>query len=249
MTDGLLDHRRETDNFTFASEMLAVCGGDGTVRRTHIRRLVRLLNPQLLPSGDIGIMPTFNSNSITNNLNLFPVSDTVSMALMATGCVAHYYGHQYLLPFADQIVSILINKQQEDGSFGANTVSTALAVQALQMKGLGVDVNQTLAAAVEWLVSAQMEDGSFDSDLLSTTEALLALSPMGGRAHVHLSRCRNQAQDQEAVGIKRDANITVQTSIWVGQPVQQRHSLNLKVPVNSTIYEALQQAQADGLLR
>ncbi len=55
LTDGLLDNRRKTGNFTFASEMLAVCGGDGAIPRTHIRRLVRLLNPKMWtgPSSDI----------------------------------------------------------------------------------------------------------------------------------------------------------------------------------------------------
>jgi len=62
MTDGLLDYRRKTSNFTFASEMLAVCAGDGVILRPHIRRLLWLLNPKMWtgPSMDIGNNSLFN---------------------------------------------------------------------------------------------------------------------------------------------------------------------------------------------
>ena len=54
--DGMLDQRRYTNDFTFLSEMLAVCGADGNIRRTHIRRLIKLLNPNqwIDPLADIG---------------------------------------------------------------------------------------------------------------------------------------------------------------------------------------------------
>ena len=60
----MLDQRRYTNDFTFASEMLAVCGGDGNIRRTHIRRLIKLLNPKqwIDPSTDIGIIQYYSHN-------------------------------------------------------------------------------------------------------------------------------------------------------------------------------------------
>lgn len=170
------------------------------------------------------------------------------MLLMATGCVAQYHSHEYILPFADQLVSLVISKQQDDGSFNNNIVTTALAIQALQIKGLMVGVNETVGKAVKWLESMQHEDGSFDSDLLATTEAMLALSPMGGRAFVHLNLC-NQT-DTVDVTAHTSSQITLQITVLAGQPeVFYRQSFHLKVPVNSTIYDALKRAEADGLLR
>ncbi|EFX87209.1 cobalamin-binding-like protein [Daphnia pulex] len=232
LLDGLLDYRRKTDNFTFASEMLAVCAGDGVILRTDIRRLVWLLNPKMWTGPSLDI-------------------DTLSMVLMTTGCVAQHYNHPYILPFADQLVPILISKQQRDGSFNnGNTISTALVVQALRIHGLSINVNSTVQAAVDWIVSAQLEDGSFDSDLMVTSEVVLALSSMGGRAHIHLSRCKDNQTEVTAVSGSSPTN-QVSFLIWIGQQpnTPKRQSFSFKVPVNSTVYEALLLAQVDGLLR
>jgi len=174
------------------------------------------------------------------------------MVLLATGCVAQHYNQSYIMPFADQLVPILVSKQQKDGSFNnRNTISTALVVQALRIHGLSVNVDSTVQAAVDWIVSAQLEDGSFDSDLMVTTEALLALSPSGGRAHVHLSRCKdNQTEAMEVAGTSNPEQVSFQFLIWIGQqPRPRRRSFSFKVPVNSTVYEALLLAQVDGLIR
>lgn len=172
------------------------------------------------------------------------------MVLMATGCVAQHYNHPYILPFADQLVPILTSKQQRDGSFNnRNAISTALVVQALRIHGLSVNVNSTVQAAVDWIVSAQLEDGSFDSDLMVTSEVALALSPMGGRALIHLSRCKDNQTEVTAVSGSNPTN-QVSFLIWIGQqPTPKRQSFSFKVPVNSTVYEALLLAQVDGLLR
>ncbi|KAI9557916.1 cobalamin-binding-like protein [Daphnia sinensis] len=229
LLDGLLDYRRKTNNFTFAMEMLAVCGGDGVIRRVHIRRLVWLLNPKMWTSPAISF-------------------DTLSMVLMATGCVAEHYDHPYLLPFADKIAEILISKQERDGSFGKkNIVSTAMAIEALQIRGLSVNVDPTIRASIDWLISIQMEDGSFDSDLMATSEALLALSPKGGRSYIHMSQCSGEGTTPRNPMLN---DVPIEIQIWIGeQPSIKRQTIHLQVPVNSTIYEALLLAQADGLLR
>nr|CAH0110979.1 unnamed protein product [Daphnia galeata] len=233
LLDGLLDYRRKTDNFTFASEMLAVCSGDGVIRRTHIRRLVWLLNHKMWTGPSIDI-------------------DTLSMVIMATGCVAQHYNHPYILPFAEQLVAILISKQQRDGSFNnRNIISTALVVQALQIHGLSFNVNSTIRSALDWIVSSQSEDGSFDSDLMATSEALLALSTTGGRAHIHTSRCSgNYSKPELTSGPNNNNHVSFQILIWIGQqPKQKRESFSLQVPVDSTVYESLLLAEAKGLLR
>uniref|UniRef100_A0A0N8EDF1 Uncharacterized protein n=1 Tax=Daphnia magna TaxID=35525 RepID=A0A0N8EDF1_9CRUS len=229
LLDGLLDYRRKTSNFTFAAEMLAVCGGDGVIRRVHMRRLVWLLNPKMWTGPSISF-------------------DTMSMVLMATGCVAEHYGHPYLLPFADTIAEILISKQERDGSFGNNNViSTAMAIEALQIRGLSVKVDPTVRAAINWLISNQMEDGSFDSDLMATSEALLALSPKGGRSYIHMSQCPGEVTTPRNPMLN---HVPIQILIWIGeQPSLKRQTFHLQVPVNSTVYNALLLAQADGLLR
>ncbi|XP_057380179.1 uncharacterized protein CG3556-like [Daphnia carinata] len=229
LLDGLLDYRRKTNNFTFAMEMLAVCGGDGVIRRVHIRRLVWLLNPKMWTSPSISF-------------------DTLSMVLMATGCIAEHYGHPYLLPFADKIAEVLISKQERDGSFGnRNIISTAMAIEALQIRGLSVNVDPTIRASIDWLISNQMEDGSFDSDLMATSEVLLALSPKGGRSYVHINQCPREVT---ASRNPMPNDVPIQIQIWIGeQPSVKRQTFHLQVPVNSTVYEALLIAQADGLLR
>ena len=176
------------------------------------------------------------------------------MVLMATGCVAQHYNHPYILPFAEQLVAILISKQQRDGSFNnRNIISTALVVQALQIHGLSFNVNSTIRSALDWIVSSQSEDGSFDSDLMATSEALLALSTTGGRAHIHTSRCSGNQSETELTSVPNNNNnshVSFQILIWIGQqPKQKRESFSLQVPVDSTVYEALLLAEAEGLLR
>lgn len=169
---------------------------------------------------------------------------------MATGCLAQHHGQQSILSFADQVVSVLLYKQQKDGSFASNTVSTALAIQALQIKGLSVDVNQTIASAIDWLLSRQHDDGSFDSDVLSTTEVMLAFSPVGGRAYIHTSHCSQNETVNTVVPINSSNDkFDFQCNIWFGQPAILRESFQLEIPSNSTIYQALQTAQYMGLLR
>lgn len=181
-------------------------------------------------------------------MSYFEIQDTVSMLLMAAQCVAQHHGQQGIIPFADQVVSELLKKQKWDGSFGSNTISTALAIQALQMKHLSVDVNQTIQAAIEWLISTQREDGSFDSDLMATIEVMLALSPMGGRAHVHTSQCRRD-QAIPSTDLASSMNFEFRCNIWVGQPALLRQHFQFEIPANLTIYEALQSAQNRGLLK
>lgn len=194
------------------------------------------------------------ANADSNNE---PILDTLSMVLVATGCVEEHYNHSYLLPFADVIASILIRQQEQGGSFGnGNIITTALAIQALQIRGLSVNVNQTIQASIHWLMSNQMDDGSFDSNLMATSEALIALSPKGGRSYIHISHCdHNQGKPATQTPknpIFNDStdHVPIQILIWIGdQPLVKRHSLNLEVPVNSTVYETLQLAQSQGLLR
>ena len=172
------------------------------------------------------------------------------MIAMAAGCIANNYGHQNLLSLADQVIKVLLTKQEKNGSFASNTVSTALAVQAMQIKGLAVNSEDGIRSAIEWLISTQLEDGSFDSDFLSTTEVMLALSPIGGRAFIHLGNCKgNGAEDVNLSLNSGEEFIHFQSHIWVGQPTAQRQNFKLKVPRNSTVFQALHAAQAVGLLR
>jgi hypothetical protein len=120
----------------------------------------------------------------------------------------------------------------------------------LQIHGLSVNVNSNVKSAVDWMVSTQLEDGSFNSDLMATSEALLALSPMGGRAHIHVSRCNGNQSETEVTAASSNNPISFEIFIWIGQQSKpKRESFSFKVPVNSTVYEALLLAQADGLLR
>lgn len=174
------------------------------------------------------------------------------MLIMAAGCVAEHHGQQSIMPFVDQVVIVLQNKQETDGSFASNTVSTALAIQALQIKGLSVDVNQTINAAVDWLVSCQQEDGSFDFDasIMSTIEVMLAFSPIGGRSYIHTSHCSRNETVHSIVPINNQSSKSVfRCNIWIGQPTILRQSFQLEIPSNLTLYQALQTAQHQGLLR
>ena len=164
------------------------------------------------------------------------------MVLIASGCVGNRYGYSSIIPYAADLFHILMKAQSKDGSFRANVISTALAVQALQVEGLNnISVNKTIESAKKWLMSAQTSDGSF-GDLMSTTEAMMALSSMGGRSHLHLGRCLLDQTVENATDSSTDADpdaINLHLVLWIGQPVKEQHVLKLSVPVNTTVFQAL----------
>ena len=164
------------------------------------------------------------------------------MVLIASGCVGNRYGYSSIIPYAADLFHILMKAQNRDGSFRANVISTALAVQALQVEGLNnISVNKTIESAKKWLMSAQTSDGSF-GDLMSTTEAMMALSSMGGRSHLHLGRCLLDQTVENATDSSTDADpdaINLHLVLWIGQPVKEQHVMKLSVPVNTTVFQAL----------
>lgn len=167
----------------------------------------------------------------------------MAMTVMAAGCISQKYSHQTVLPMVDRFVRLLAIKQHSDGSFLQNTISTALAVQALQVDGLSSipEIETTRQNAEEWLARVQSEDGSFHSDFLATVEAVLALSPNGGRENIFMSRCNSEDKPETEMSQKEDL-IQVQLLIWADQMKQ---SIERSIPSGLTIYEALLKAQKD----
>lgn len=78
----------------------------------------------------------------------------MAMIMMAAGCIADHYGHKdAIIPAINQIGKNLVDRQMPDGSFDGNVVSTSLAIQALQVSGLNIDVtNATKIAGIQWLL-------------------------------------------------------------------------------------------------
>ena len=175
----------------------------------------------------------------------------MSKAIMAAQCMIDNFDYGFLRPFNEKMVISLISKQRPDGSFGFNLGNTALAIQALEVAGADKGTNANRQAAKEWLRSRQSDDGSFLSDVMTTAEAMMALSGTGGRGRLHLSRCRKEIlvpDISELEAAEVEGKIAVEFVIWFGEPPQKNESIVIKVPVNSSIYDALNFAEEEGHL-
>lgn len=169
---------------------------------------------------------------------------------MTAQCMIDNQDYGFLSPFNEKMVTSLIRKQLPDGSFDNNLEKTALAIQALEVAGDVEGANASRQAAKEWLRSRQSDDGSFLSDVMATAEAMIALSGTGGRGRLHLSHCRSkeavlEISELEAV---EDGKITVELLVWLGVQPEKNESVLIKIPVNSSIHDALVLAHAEGRL-
>ncbi|XP_018011956.1 uncharacterized protein CG3556-like [Hyalella azteca] len=144
----LLEHQDGIVDFEVAFGQLAVCSAGRKVRKRSIRTLLSIIADQR------------KIHSI----------DTLSVTLLALHC-AQKRRHHDLLAYTEQAIDVLLKAQAQDGSFGGNLHTTALALQALLASDLGGSWNATLAQ--EYLMSHQRADGSFGG--LFDTNAVLPL--------------------------------------------------------------------------
>ena len=173
---------------------------------------------------------------------------------MATECLRHRYKNtNYLWSHSKDLFRLMKEKQQKNGSFDDNVVTTALYIQAMQADSVGLDVDDAQQSAMTWLRRVQKEDGSFGS-LLETTEAVLALSPMKGRIHLdsqcakHLTRIDNfdygRSLDQKVSLAHVPGQKVVNVHFRIGEgtdPVNKMKDINATVLEDANIYQILKE--------
>jgi len=218
--------------FTFVYNMLAICAGGGDIIRVDVMRLVK-----------IG-----HTREVDASYNL----DMLSMVTLTTACLYESSDKfHYLKDFMESPLKYIASQQREDGSFEYNVATTALAIQALdipRMTGLNYSVEWQPDKALEWLESAQLPDGSF-GDIFTTTEVLMALSKRG-YATFHYDKCPDPCcayagditTTTESGPLDEELQpplIQFTYTLWVGQNRSEVYNLNMKIPVNTSFYEAM----------
>jgi len=225
----------EESDFTFATELLTACVANAAIRKSHVARLIELVDPA-------------KWTDVDNK------ADTIAMIGMATECLRHRYKNtNYLWSHSKDLFRLMKEKQQKNGSFDDNVVTTALYIQAMQADSVGLDVDDAQQSAMTWLRRVQKEDGSFGS-LLETTEAVLALSPMKGRIHLdsqcakHLTRIDNfdygRSLDQKVSLAHVPGQKVVNVHFRIGEgtdPVNKMKDINATVLEDANIYQILKE--------
>lgn len=218
--------------FTFVYNMLAICAGGGDIIRMDVIKLVKIGHQRDADSA--------------YNLDLLSIVQLTTACLYTSGSKFHY-----LKDFMEPPLRYIASQQMPDGSFEYNVATTALAIQALdipRLTGLNYSVEWNPDMAMDYLAAAQLSDGSF-GDIFTTTEVLMALSKRG-YATFHYDKCPDPccayAGDSTTVLEEADRDEVLQPqlieftyTLWIGQNLTEIYNLNMKIPVNTSFYEAM----------
>jgi len=222
--------------FTFAYNVLAICVGGGDITRADLLKLLE--------------MSRYRDGDASQTYSYYHI-DLLSIVTMTLACLYQSNSkYLYLRYQMESPLKYIASKQLSDGSFEGNLATTALAVQALNILE-STDLNFTLASsgtvrgadkAVVWFKTKQLPDGSF-GNIFTTSEVLMALSRRGYPSF-NYKKCPNCpkggiVETEMAPVVDEPELIEFTFMLWIGQNRSETYALDLKVPVNTSLYEAM----------
>lgn len=188
--------------------------------------------------------------SLINKETEYPFAfDIQAMTIMALSCIKEKtsnflseYEDQRLMNFDDIIETFMAN-QSEDGSFG-NAHTTAFVTQALIASGQANSGDWNFDKAMQFLMknlNSSMDFLSVYSTLpLFKNKTLMDIGKIDCSGHQ-----RKLEEDQDILDIvdKLSGNVHVRFSLYIGDHKDVIHTLYLRVPDNSTVYDVMKRAQ------
>ncbi|XP_031557459.1 uncharacterized protein CG3556-like [Actinia tenebrosa] len=224
-----------THPFQYMVTVLARCNsGKPAIRYWEIRRIMKTL-----------LKPKYPYQSI----------DTVAMATIALRCVQKKQRRDLV---RDKKIKLkrwiksgtkwLLKRQNNDGSFGTNGITTALAVQAIISNRNWTELEWQCPQAMQYLLSHQKDDGSF-GDLMSTIQILPVLK--GKRPYDRLKPARKTTKNniypskssvgENTVSPGEKPLIDVCLKIHISKTDQRQ--FDVKVKQGSTVHEIFKMAE------
>ncbi|XP_072034740.1 uncharacterized protein CG3556-like isoform X2 [Amphiura filiformis] len=206
--------------FQYGLALLALCKSGAPIRAKYIREIL--------------------DGQSVNGSYRYGI-DVVSMALMAMSCIRDKvptgYRNAYEQKMQRSIDYILSNQDQETYSFG-NQISTALAVQALTAAGVESNDWNCHEAVRSGILTSQEDEGHFGSQG-GTIQILPLLINKNFASVKHVKPNCDIPQDEEVdKSVFPEINILLRIENGVDTSAENL-TLNVVVPENSTLYEAM----------